>query len=173
MGTLQTLSNPPRIQRMLVVTPPLFLIATDISCWWCIEPIEVVGIIACQVATFEDGEELPCGDDPDEFFTLTYVESLPESLLAEIQTLAPAYKLSNSTTAKQIYYANTCPHCNALQGDHHVHSEPDQGFFLCDEDGVDGIRVTRLNFSERFQTEANISSSTFICNVLQRHLGLP
>jgi len=158
---------------MPIVSPPLFLISTNLICWWCGDDITVVGIVARDVVGSEDGEEYRPSCDTDDFFSLTNIESLPAGLLAEIQAHSPTFGKAISFTAKPTYFANYCACCNALQGDHYVHSEPDQGFFPTDEADCVEIQVRTLNYADRFQTTACVASSTRIQRVLHRHLGLP
>ncbi len=158
---------------MLVVKPPLFLISTNILCWWCSEQMPVVGIVSRDVTEIEDGEEFPHTTEPDDFVTLSYIESLPDALIAEIHTHVPTYHLSTSSTLKQQYLANYCPRCNSLQGDHYLYSEPDQAFFPTSESGLQDIRVETMLFADPFETVASVGSSTPIRMLLRRHLGLP
>ncbi|MBP7623355.1 MAG: hypothetical protein KA763_05240 [Xanthomonadales bacterium] len=158
---------------MLTVTPPLFLIETSLICWWCVEPITVVAIVARRASLLTDGDELPYGEDADEYLLLTHVESLPESLLAEIQVHAPTYSRSSVSTGKRNCFSNICAHCNAVQEDRHVHHALDQGSIQTDDPDSPEIRLIALGFAERFQTEASVGSNSHIRSLLQRHLGLP
>lgn len=158
---------------MLAVIPPLFLIETSLICWWCVEPITVIGIVARRASLLADGDELPYGEDADEYLLLTHVESLPESLIAEIQVHAPTYSRSSASTDKRNYFSNICAHCNAVHEDRHVHGALGQGSFQTDEPDSPEIRLIALGIAERFQTEASVGSNPHICGLLQRHLGLP
>lgn len=159
---------------MLRCAPPLFLIQTDVSCWKCSAPVRAVGIVANHVEDEdEDGEYVPYGDDPSEFFSLSYVTAIPDQLLAEIHAVTQHFKSATSATARQSYFANHCPSCGALQGDHYVHSEPDEGFFKTTDEGLEDISVSTLGFSDTLMTEANVGSNSGICRLLARHLGLP
>lgn len=131
-SSIVAMNDKQRVQ-MLTVTPPLFLIETSLICWWCFEPITVIAIVARRASILEEGDELPYGEDADEYRLLTHVESLPESLLAEIQVHAPTYSRSSASTDKRNYFSSTCAHCNAVQEDRHVHGALDQGFFQTDE----------------------------------------
>lgn len=46
---------------MLIVTPPLFVLTTDILCWWCAEEIAVSGLVVRDIVESEDGEEVKYG----------------------------------------------------------------------------------------------------------------
>ena len=158
---------------MLVVTSPLFLVAKNFICWWCGEEITVVGIVSDDVADSENGEENRLGKDAGDFFLLTNIEALPSELLAEIQVHSPSFGKAISATAKPTYFANVCVCCNGLQGEYHVHSEPDKGIVPSDDADCADMHVTTLNYSGRFQTEASVAPSTPIQSVLRRHLTLP
>jgi hypothetical protein len=158
---------------MLTVTPPLFLIETSLICWWCFEPITVIAIVARRASILDEGDELPFGEDADEYLLLTHVESLPESLLAEIQVHAPKYSRSSASTDKRNYFSNICAHCNAVQEDRHVHGALDQGLLQTDEADSPTRRLIALVFAERFQMEASAGSNPYVSSLLQRHLGLP
>lgn len=158
---------------MLVVKPPLFLISTNILCWWCSEQMPVIGVVSRDITEIQDGEAFRHTTEPDDFYTLSYMESLPDALMAEIHAYVPTFCLSTSSTLKRQYLANYCPRCNSLQGDHYLHSEPDQAFFPTSEAGLENIRVDTMQFADPFETVASIGASTPMRMLLRRHLGLP
>lgn len=157
---------------MLIVTPPLFLLTTDMLCWWCAEEIAVSGLVVRDIVENEEGEEVRYGGEPDDFWTLSYIEALPDDVLAEIRHHSPRFGRSRSGTAGQEYFGNCCPHCNALQGDHYVHSEPDQAFFRTSDADLDAIRVTTLIYASTFETVANIGENSGVTELLRKHLGI-
>ena len=161
--------NEGRSVHVLIVTPPLFLFETSLICWWCVDPITVVGIVARRVAVLQHGDETPCGEDADGYFLLTYVESLPESLLAEIQMQAPTFSLSGWTTAKRPCFANLCAYCNAVQSDALIFSESG---FPADEDDIDSNHLRSLSFAEPFQTYA-VGASFSLAQLRQSHFDPP
>lgn len=61
--------------------------------------------------------------------TLTYVRRLNDAALAEVRRLAPWMAWRHTKTAGIEYLANICRGCDAVQGDHYVHSEPGAAFF--------------------------------------------
>jgi hypothetical protein len=46
-------------------------------------------------------------------------------------------KLVTAKTSGETYWANTCPHCGAIQGDWFLESEPDSPFFCLNQDNGD------------------------------------
>lgn len=159
---------------MIRCRPPLFLLKTAVPCWKCDATVNAIGIAANHVEGIdEDGEFVPYGDDPYEFFSLSYITAIPDDLIAELHTVSLHFKRAASATAGQAYFANHCSECGAMQGDHYVHSEPDMGFFKTSDEGLASIFVATLNFAESLTTEASLGSSSGICHVVARHLKLP
>ncbi|MGE4515680.1 MAG: DUF3820 family protein [Arcobacteraceae bacterium] len=58
-----------------------------------------------------------------------FIEYIHESILTMIQSIYPFFQYRYSKTAQATYLANSCIHCNALQGDWQLHQEPDGAFF--------------------------------------------
>ena len=117
MDIVNVTNDEKRSVPVLTVIPPLFLIEAEMICWWCGEPIKVVGIVARRVAILADGDDAPSAEDADDFFLLTYVKSLPESLISEIQAHSPTFSFSGSTTARQPCFANVCAYCNLISAE--------------------------------------------------------
>ena len=76
--------------------------------------------------------------------TLTYVRRLNDAALAEVRRLAPWMAWRHTKTAGIEYLANIFPGCDAVQGDHYVHSEPGAAFFPLSAAAQAEISVTWL-----------------------------
>ena len=98
--------------------PPLYLIATETTCWRCDSPIPVVAIL-CESADAE-------GEGP---FILTNIAELPDELSTYVQRYYPDFRLTFSKTVGEEYFANNCRNCGMISGDFFLHSEPGGTFF--------------------------------------------
>jgi hypothetical protein len=130
----------------LTIDPPLYLIGKMYSCWRCSARMPVVAILAPKV----EGTE-------GEACILSEITQLPEALLAYIQQRVPTFKLTYSKTVEQKYFANTCPKCEMLSGDFHLHEEPGAPFSPTDEHEAASLYMTELPLPGRIHARASFS----------------
>ena len=98
---------------------PYIILKGRTTCWSCSEEFDVVGIVISE-ATDDEGFT--------EKVYLMYVKELPDELLREVQAIAPNYRKEFTSTTQMDYFANVCPHCGEVTGDHFLFSEPDGAF---------------------------------------------
>ena len=126
----------PWLSDNTVFYPPFEIIRGIMRCHKCGGEFEATGLVTKDVAeiTKEELLELPLDGkflDRLEKFGLAYlmyVQDLPPELLKEIQTINPGYRKDFTYTTQSEYFANHCPHCEALTGDYFLFSEPDAPF---------------------------------------------
>ncbi|RAY97104.1 hypothetical protein DP187_21585 [Enterobacter cloacae] len=66
--------------------------------------------------------ENPC------FSGVSYIADLNPRALSQIRRFSPLWRAGYSQTIQGSYYANHCPHCERLQGDFMIFSEPGGAF---------------------------------------------
>jgi hypothetical protein len=93
-------------------------------------------------------------EDPGEAAILSEIASLPDTLRWEIQARCPTFKLKQSKMAGFAYYANTCPKCGVLSGDHYLHSDPGSPFFPADEADAAKLTIEELPLSGPVELDA-------------------
>ena len=89
-----------------LIGPPYHIVVGGNACYQCGAPHDVAAI----VGTFHG--DARC-------FAL-YIRELPDQLLEAVREHVEIEE-SFSKTAGHAYYANHCPQCNALCGDHYLH----------------------------------------------------
>jgi len=124
------------------VGAPLYLITSTEKCYRCGQLRVVIALATCalhdgEVNTLTDGAE---GNEP---FMLSYIEEMPESVLAHMQRVCPGYRKHSSRTAGVAYYTNTCE-CGANFGDHYLFSDPGGAFFPVEEEVASCALITEL-----------------------------
>ena len=120
------------------VSPPLYLVGKKIDCWKCGARMPAVALVAPNVEgvvalSFEDAHDGEVEIEGEKVYTLSYITSLPQEVLQYLQKRVPTFKLKYSKMADYKYYVNTCPSCDILSGDCHLHSESGAFFFPPDE----------------------------------------
>lgn len=118
---------------------PLQIARARVDCWKCGHETTVVTIIANQVEAFEEG--ISSGSSEEAAFVYDIpTGDIPVMLTKALQLHAPHFKPTYSRTMDETTWANTCEHCEALQGAFYLHSEP-EGPFFAGPSNFDGERV--------------------------------
>jgi len=107
------------MDEKLECRPPYIILNGQNACWSCGKDFDVAGIVVSE-AIVEEGFS--------EKVYLMYVKELPDELLQEIHTISPNYRKEFTATTEMDYFANVCPHCGEVTGDHFIFSEPDGAF---------------------------------------------
>lgn len=81
------------------------------------------------------------------FYYITY---LPSNIISIITDLQPSYKKMYSQTVNGYYWANTCTHCNSLQGDWGNHCEPDSAFSPISKERAEQITLIQIEQKHDF-----------------------
>lgn len=126
--------------------PPLLLLSATTSCWHCKAAFTAVALGAHAIE--EDGQAMGEVTETDDMFIIRELDVIPEALLAELTARNPSYRRQHSNTVGGAYYANTCPDCDRLTGDHFLHAQPGGAFFPTSTAEAAAIRVERLQFPE-------------------------
>lgn len=109
------------MEDKLECRPPYKIFKGKNVCWNCNNDFNVVGIVVNEaIIDIEEGFS--------EKAYLIYVKELPDELLQEIQAISPNYRMEFTATTEMDYFANVCPHCGEVTGDHFLFSEPDGAF---------------------------------------------
>lgn len=114
---------------VLTIGPPVYLVVAQTACWKCdrVTPVVTLG-------TERIREEIPDPFSLDdegapEFFILSNIVALSDTLLAFIHEYCPRYRRTYSRTAQASYFMNHCFRCDASMGDWFMHDEPGGAFF--------------------------------------------
>src|ERR1700759_1208936 len=94
-----------------------FVAATTTSCQHCNSRIEVI-CIHCKSGT--------ASGEPLTHFTVSHIWAMDDTLKHQLQSW-PNFRKANKPTNE--FFANHCPHCDALQEDLYLHTEPGDPFF--------------------------------------------
>ncbi|MBM7562953.1 DUF5710 domain-containing protein [Fusibacter tunisiensis] len=131
--------------EVVILYAPIFLMKTTRVCWRCEKEIEIYGLGNKMINNSIyyhncDVEQVDFDNYSNEDYYsktfgfpirfVTYITELPSEELSKIIEKSNTYKLKYSNTVKSKYYANTCPHCNNIQGDYQLYQELDDGFWI-------------------------------------------
>lgn len=110
------------------VRAPRFAVAIATGpCWSCRATTDVAClVVGAEHLESDDGEDWAVAGEPS---VLRNVLSVDSAALALIQRCAPWLSMRPSRTAGETYLGNGCTHCDALQGDHYLNSEPGGPFW--------------------------------------------
>jgi hypothetical protein len=117
-----------------IVSDEAFVAATTIPCHQCGTPIEVI-CIHCITGT--------SSDEPLTLFTVSDIYAMDEALIRQLKPW-PTFRPIRTRNADPGSFANHCPHCDAIQDDLDLHSEPDSPFFDIPNAPPDSIDLTPL-----------------------------
>ena len=132
-----------------IVSDEAFVASTTVPCHRCHANIEVI-CIHCVSGTAED--------EPLTQFTISDIWAMDEHSIQQLQAW-PNFHKTRDLDAEEGDFANHCPHCDAVQQDMYLHSEPDQPFFHIPDAPAGSIELTplrgtiRLGGSEHFSIE--------------------
>jgi hypothetical protein len=90
-------------------------------CLQCREPIEVICIYC------ESGTDTSIGE-PMTQITLSNVWAMDGALASQLEPW-PFFRMAIGAGLGEGYFANHCPHCDAMQEDYLLHAEPGDVFF--------------------------------------------
>jgi hypothetical protein len=117
-----------------LVSDDAFVAATTISCHQCGTPIEVI-CIHCITGT--------SSDEPLTLFTVSDIYAMDEALARQLKPW-PTFRRMRSHDGAPGNFANHCPHCDAIQDDLDLHTEPDSPFFDIPYSSPDSIQLAPL-----------------------------
>ncbi|MBX3352947.1 MAG: hypothetical protein KF684_08420 [Phycisphaeraceae bacterium] len=108
------------------IGPPFHIVIGVTRCYRCGGAFEVAAI---------------AGSDPEGHACFsTHIESMPEALLDAVRAQIAVYRKVFSRSVGHQYYANICPHCDALSGDFFLH-QPGELFGVMEPEDAHGLRV--------------------------------
>lgn len=144
----------------LVVTAPIYLLSADQECYLCGASNPVAALATVNLDDPEDPEFNEFASDDG--FLLSYVEWLPEDLLAMILKLHPNYQVEYSMTAGEEYYSSVC-HCGGHYGDHYVH----QNILDLAFREPKSLKVERLPIEGSLVIPSGFSQSNFVKDLIE------
>jgi hypothetical protein len=108
------------------IGPPYHIVIGASRCYRCGGAYEVAAI---------------AGSHPDGHACfVTHAESMPTALLDAVRDQIAVYRKVFSKSVGHQYYANICPHCDALSGDFFLH-QPGEVFGVMTPDDAYGLRI--------------------------------
>ncbi len=119
------------------------LLQSKQTCWKCDQDTPVVGFLLPQIHEtlwIDDEPALDEWEKQDCASIVNHITSLPDAVLNRIQSLSPRYKVGHSKMGGS-YFMNSCVHCNSIQGDFFLYSEPGGAFFPTSQAASDEIQV--------------------------------
>jgi hypothetical protein len=133
-----------------VISSPIFLLVAIQACNLCKKMNPVMSLATLNLSDPSDEEF--ASEMRNEGFLLSYIETLPDELLALILERHPNYLLEHSFQADTDYYMSVCE-CGGYYGDHYVHQQISSMAFLepnnlkIDKIPEDGTWVIPCQFS--------------------------
>ena len=137
----------------IIIKNPLLIAKSKRACWKCNNETPLIAISSekyiMEDYINEESEELEWNivNSLTLFHDVTYI---PANIIEMIQKRFPFFKLTYSRTIGGKYWANTCAHCKALQGDFFNHCEPDGAFFPTSEDEAREIELIEVDVKHDF-----------------------
>ena len=104
-----------------ITSDDAFVAAAQSACSSCHEQIEVICIFC------ESGTDSEIGE-PMRQFTLSNVWAMDSALATQLERWR-YFRKGIGAESEEGYFANHCPHCEALQEDYLLHAEPVDVFF--------------------------------------------
>ena len=114
-GFSQWLPGATADEEFTITSDRAHVASTTVACWNCHAQIEAICIYC---------ERGVASDEPLIQFTVSHVWAMDSALVEQLKPWPFFVKLEEEGS-----FANHCPHCNAVQDDMYLHSEPDQPFF--------------------------------------------
>jgi hypothetical protein len=122
----------PEEATFTIVSSRAYVAATTASCQQCNHNIEVI-CIHCETGT--------ASDEPLTQFAVSHIWAIDEELERQLRPWPNFRKVGKPDDE---FFANHCPHCDALQEDLYLHTEPDDPFFDIPSAPPGSIRLTPL-----------------------------
>jgi hypothetical protein len=108
------------------------------------EPDEWQFFDGCYYSYGSDGILNAWTENPS-FSGVSYVADLSPRALSQIRRFSPLWRAGYSQAIQGSYYANHCPHCERLQGDFMIFSEPGGAFLPVSPKNAAQIRLYRID----------------------------
>lgn len=129
-------------EERFILCDYFYIVEGKRKCYRCQRETEVIGFAIEKFYILHDPEEygeLYSWWD-GEIHIASYIDPISEKLLNYLNKKY-GYHMGYSKTVKDSYLANHCKHCNAIQGDYFLFSEPDSPFFI---DTIEDARNLKL-----------------------------
>jgi hypothetical protein len=103
-----------------IVKRPYLIAKSHRNCWKCrLEtPLIALGAKSFYALAYET-EDNPIWTKWEYPILFSEIDFLDEEIIEALQNTYPFFQYTYSNTAKQKYWANTCIHCQSLQGDNY------------------------------------------------------
>ncbi len=147
------------VDTSIIVKNPFFVVKNSRICWKCNNEIPLIALAAEKyiLNEYDDDSENSTWKIVNSLTLFSDITYLPPVIVEKIQSKYPFFKLSYSKTIGGKYWANTCIHCKALQGDFFNHCEPDGAFFPTSVDEAKVIELLKLDMKHDFPLRGNYS----------------
>lgn len=141
----------------LLIHPPIYVITSKAQCHECgaVQAVAALGVTELE----DDGDTHGDNKNPSGLLLLSRVTSLPDNVLAYVQSVLPRYQLTHSRTANFSYYANLCE-CGANFGDFYLFSEPGGAFFPETLDAALLVELTQVPVKDVIEVGCSWSEGT-------------
>lgn len=121
-------------EEFKITSDQAYVASASIPCSNCHSEIEVI-CIHCESGTVSG--------EPLSQFTVSHVWAMDRALAQQLEPW-PGFRGDHSSVYGEGDFANHCPHCDALQEDLDLHSEPGQPFFGIARAVPGSIKLTAL-----------------------------
>lgn len=142
----------------IIVKSPFFIAVNSRECYSCGKTTTVIALASDNFyyLDYDDNDnEKWFQQECFSFFSMPVY--LNDEVTNMLQELFPQYKIGYSKMADGKYWANHCEHCELLQGDFYLHSEPGGAF--CPLDMDDYKKITLISVHMKFNIELNAEYS--------------
>lgn len=132
----------------LILKAPYYLGLNKRDCWKCSEESTVISLYSDNFYQYDDEDDTePAFERVNSKSCIHYVDFIEPDIAIFIQKEFPFYKIGYSRMTDSEYWANHCEHCGVIQGDFHLHEEPDSAFCPIDEDGCKELTLIEMPFT--------------------------
>lgn len=121
-----------------------FIATATRECWRCLAASRVLGFIVPpghEVLSVEDDPKDDHWEASGEPSLLSYIDWLPDAVVARIQSVTQRYRIEYSNTIDSFYWMNSCEHCESKLGDNDTFNEFATGFGAISAEQAAAIRL--------------------------------
>ena len=119
----------PEPETPIIRAPTWSVVGAPRKCWVCGVVTPVFAIALPPGYEVLNGEE-DRWERAEGSVLLSYVSDVPRSVAAQLNLLAPRYRIDYSQTIHSFYWMNHCEHCGAKLGDFETMEEPGTFYVL-------------------------------------------
>ncbi len=136
-------------QADMIIKAPILVAKNSSRCWKCGKETPLIAMgglnFIMQNYSGDNSKKIEWSQVSNRLFLFSNITYLPKQIIDIIQSQYSSFKLTYSRTVQGKYWANTCIHCNSLQGDFFNHNEPDGAFFPMSK--KEGLEIELLSIA--------------------------